>query len=215
MSNFVTKTQFEEMMADLVSSSFYKINDESPGTNTFEAQGMTLIPLWVNGDLRSCVWDTKIVYPASVFPAQTLELTFPISTTDSGFDDVGLYITCCIESGSSDSVKRPQAVSFFVPFYHMNEIIEPYTNYNSLYSGYPFVFWGTGNTASNGTFCLRRFLFSYNGSNNKLVVDIGPGYGITKGNFDAETGSDDLTAGTYEINSAMVPLIIQGVLANK
>lgn len=214
MSNFVTKTQFEEMMANLVSSSFYKINDESPGTNTFEAQGMTLIPLWVNGDLRSCVWDTKIVYPASVFPAQTLELTLPASVEYIGFAVVGLYITCCIESGSSDSVKRPQAVSFFVPFYHMNEIIEPNTNYNSLYAGDPFVFWGTGNTASNGTFCLRRFLFSYNGS-NKLIVDIGPGYGITKGNFDAETGSDDLTAGTYEINSAMVPLIIQGVLANK
>jgi len=79
----------------------------------------------------------------------------------------------------------------------------------------PFVFWGTGNTASNGTFCLRRFLFSVAADTGNIIVDIGPGYGASKGNFDAETGSDDLTAGTYEINSAMVPLIIQGVLANK
>lgn len=216
MSNFVTKTQFEEMMADLVSSSFYKINDESPGTNTFEAQGMTLIPLWVNGDLRSCVWDTKIVYPASVFPAQTLELTLPISIEQHKTNAVvGLYITCCIESGSSDSVKRPQAVSFFVPYYFIQSIIkaESDVQYSDVWHTEPFVFWGTGNTASNGTFCLRRFQFYR--LNNKLIVQIGPGYGITKGNFDAETGSDDLTAGTYEINSAMVPLIIQGVLANK
>lgn len=215
MSNFITKTQFEEMMADLVSSSFYKVNDESPGTNTFEAQGKTLIPLWVNGDLRSCVWDTKIVYPASVFPAQTLELTLPIPIEQhKTFSVVGFYITCCIESGSSDSVKRPQAVSFFVPFYQMDRNIQMnFTTQQRRYKA-PFVFWGTGNTASNGTFCLRRFQFSVADTGN-IMVDIGPGYGITKGNFDAETGSDDLTAGTYEINSTMVPLIIQGVLANK
>lgn len=213
MSNFVTKAQFEEMMADLVSSSFYKINDESPGTNTFEAQGMTLIPLWVNGDLQGCQNDTKIIYPTSTFPAQSLELTLPISLEDDRYAITGLYITCCITSGSH-SAGRSQAVSFFVPYYFIQSIIkaESDVHYSDVWHTEPFVLWGTGNTASDGTLCLRRFQFYR--LNNKLIVQIGPGYGATKGNFD-ETGSSNLTVGTYEINSAMVPLVIQGVLANK
>lgn len=204
MSNFVTNQQFTNIINELRTSSIYKINNElSP---TFSVHGMTLVPLWANGDLNACQAPYKDVYPTSSFPEQTLELLSPISF--SGVKNrclIGLYITCCIQAGANGK-GRHQASSVFVPnsFNGNNSTLKPWSEED-------FTVWGTGNTGTTGVFCLRRFHLT-NSNSNKIQLYIGPGYIATKGAVSEDTGSSSTTLGTYEVNTVLVPLIIQGVL---